>query len=195
MIPVIVIERVADAEPLARALVAGGLKVLEVTLRTAAALDAIQAMASVPDAIVGAGTVLDEAQFESAMAAGARFMISPGYSDVLLGAATRAAVPWLPGVATATEIMRARSAGLRHLKFFPAESSGGVAALKAYAAVFPDVAFCPTGGISPSNASQYLAVANVACVGGSWVTPADALKSGDWARIERMAAQAFRLHG
>ncbi len=122
-------------------------------------------------------------------------MISPGYSDVLLGAATRAAVPWLPGVATATEIMRARTAGLRHLKFFPAESCGGVAALKAYAAVFPDIAFCPTGGISPSNASQYLAVANVACVGGSWVTPADALASGDWARIERMAAQAFRLHG
>jgi len=195
VIPVIVIDREADAVPLAQALVTGGLRVLEVTLRTASGLAAIRAMTAVPNAIVGAGTVLDAEQFDQAVAAGARFVVSPGYADDLLAAAKRTGVPWLPGVATATEIMRARGAGLRHLKFFPAESSGGVAALKSFASVFRDVLFCPTGGISPSNAAQYLSTANVACVGGSWVTPADAIASGDWARIERLAAQAHRLHG
>lgn len=195
VIPVIVIDREADAVPLAQALVTGGLRVLEVTLRTASGLAAIRAMTAVPNAIVGAGTVLDAEQFDQAVAAGARFVVSPGYADDLLAAAKRTGVPWLPGVATATEIMRARGAGLRHLKFFPAESSGGVAALKSFASVFQDVLFCPTGGISPSNAAQYLSTANVACVGGSWVTPADAIASGDWARIERLAAQAHRLHG
>ncbi|HUN91362.1 MAG TPA: bifunctional 4-hydroxy-2-oxoglutarate aldolase/2-dehydro-3-deoxy-phosphogluconate aldolase [Burkholderiaceae bacterium] len=195
VIPVIVVERAADAAPLARALVAGGLRALEVTLRTAAGLDAIRAMAAVDGAVVGAGTVLDAAQFEAAVAAGARFVVSPGYADEVAAAARASGVPWLPGVATATEIMRARAAGLRRLKFFPAESSGGVAALKAFSSVFPDVAFCPTGGVGPSNAAQYLALPNVVCVGGSWVAPAEAMAAGGWSRIEQLAADASRLRG
>jgi 2-dehydro-3-deoxyphosphogluconate aldolase/(4S)-4-hydroxy-2-oxoglutarate aldolase len=193
VIPVIVIDRVEDALPLARALVAGGLRVLEVTLRTAAGLDAIREMSKVEGAIVGAGTVLDAAQFEASIAAGARFVVSPGFADSILEVARTTGIPWLPGVATATEIMRARAAGLRRLKFFPAESAGGIPALRGFASVFGDIAFCPTGGVGPANATQYLALPNVACVGGSWVTPADAMSSGDWHRIERLAEQASRL--
>ena len=193
VIPVIVIDDVRHAEPLAHALVRGGLPVLEVTLRTPAALDSLRAMTRVPGAIVGAGTVLDAAQYDAAVAAGARFCVSPGLSDMVAVAARASAVPWLPGVATAGEVMRARDAGLRHLKFFPAESSGGAPALKSFAAVFADVTFCPTGGVTLDNAPRYFAAGNVACVGGSWLTPRDALAAQDWPRIEELARAATAL--
>jgi len=194
VIPVIVIDRIEDAVPLAEALVRGGLRVLEVTLRTAAALDAIRAMSAVEGAIVGAGTVLDPDQFNLTVAAGARFVVSPGFTETLVRHAAGAPeVPLLPGVATAGEMMRARDAGLRRLKFFPAESSGGAAALKGFASVFRDLRFCPTGGITAANAPGYLALPNVACVGGSWPMPFDAVKSGDWIRIERLAREAAAL--
>src|SRR5882672_546210 len=172
VIPVIVIERAEQALPLAQALVRGGLRVLEVTLRTPAALAAMRVMAQVEGAIVGAGTVLTAMQFDQAIEAGAQFVVSPGLTDTLAQAAKARSVPLLPGTATASEVMRAREAGLRHLKFFPAESSGGIASLKGLGSVFPDVLFCPTGGITESSAPSYLALSNVACVGGSWVTPA-----------------------
>jgi len=197
VIPVIVLERAEDARPLAEALVRGGLRVLEVTLRTPAALEALHAMRAVEGAIVGAGTVLDAALYDEAIAAGARFVVSPGLTDALVTAAATRMVPLLPGAATASEIMRAREAGLTRLKFFPAESLGGVAALKGYASVFPDVRFCPTGGIDASSAPAYLALRNVACVGGSWPLPAEALAARDWARIEALArgAAALRVPG
>jgi 2-dehydro-3-deoxyphosphogluconate aldolase/(4S)-4-hydroxy-2-oxoglutarate aldolase len=179
--------------PLAQALVRGGLRVLEVTLRTPAALAAMRVMAQVEGAIVGAGTVLTAMQFDQAIEAGAQFVVSPGLTDALAQAAKTRSVPLLPGTATASEVMRAREAGLRHLKFFPAESSGGIASLKGLGSVFPDVLFCPTGGITEASAPSYLALKNVACVGGSWVTPADALASGDWGRIERLARHAAHL--
>jgi len=193
LIPVIVLERAEDARPLAEALVRGGLRVLEVTLRTPAALEALHAMRAVEGAIVGAGTVLDAALYDEAIAAGARFVVSPGLTDALVTAAATRMVPLLPGAATASEIMRAREAGLTRLKFFPAESLGGVAALKGYASVFPDVRFCPTGGIDASSAPAYLALRNVACVGGSWPLPAEALAARDWARIEALAREAAAL--
>jgi 2-dehydro-3-deoxyphosphogluconate aldolase/(4S)-4-hydroxy-2-oxoglutarate aldolase len=193
VIPVIVLERAEDARPLAEALVRGGLRVLEVTLRTPAALEALHAMRAVEGAIVGAGTVLDAALYDEAIAAGARFVVSPGLTDALVTAAATRMVPLLPGAATASEIMRAREAGLTRLKFFPAESLGGVAALKGYASVFPDVRFCPTGGIDASSAPAYLALRNVACVGGSWPLPAEALAARDWARIEALAREAAAL--
>jgi 2-dehydro-3-deoxyphosphogluconate aldolase/(4S)-4-hydroxy-2-oxoglutarate aldolase len=193
VIPVIVIERAEQALPLAQALVRGGLRVLEVTLRTPAALAAMRVMAQVEGAIVGAGTVLTAMQFDEAIEAGAQFVVSPGLTDTLAQAAKTRSVPLLPGTATASEVMRAREAGLRHLKFFPAESSGGIASLKGLGSVFPDVLFCPTGGITEASAPSYLALKNVACVGGSWVTPADALASGDWGRVERLAAHAAHL--
>ncbi|MBA2722677.1 MAG: bifunctional 4-hydroxy-2-oxoglutarate aldolase/2-dehydro-3-deoxy-phosphogluconate aldolase, partial [Methylibium sp.] len=161
VIPVIVIERPEDAEPLARALVRGGLRVLEVTLRTPAALDAIRAMCTVEGAIVGAGTVLGSQQYDAAVEAGAQFVVSPGLTDSLAAFAKAQKVPLLPGTATASEVMRAREAGFTRLKFFPAESSGGVATLKGFASVFPDVRFCPTGGISSDSATAYLRLANV----------------------------------
>ncbi len=195
VIPVIVIERAEQALPLAQALVRGGLRVLEVTLRTPAALAAMRVMAQVEGAIVGAGTVLTAMQFDQAIEAGAQFVVSPGLTDALAQAAKTRSVPLLPGTATASEVMRAREAGLRHLKFFPAESSGGIASLKGLGSVFPDVLFCPTGGITEASAPSYLALKNVACVGGSWVTPADALASGDWGRIERLAGHAAHLGG
>jgi len=197
VIPVIVLERAEDARPLAEALVRGGLRVLEVTLRTPAALEALHAMRAVEGAIVGAGTVLDAALYDEAIAAGARFVVSPGLTHALVTAAATRMVPLLPGAATASEIMRAREAGLTRLKFFPAESLGGVAALKGYASVFPDVRFCPTGGIDASSAPAYLALRNVACVGGSWPLPAEALAARDWARIEALArgAAALRVPG
>ena len=193
VIPVIVLERAEDARPLAEALVRGGLRVLEVTLRTPAALEALHAMRAVEGAIVGAGTVLDAALYDEAIAAGARFVVSPGLTHALVTAAATRMVPLLPGAATASEIMRAREAGLTRLKFFPAESLGGVAALKGYASVFPDVRFCPTGGIDASSAPAYLALRNVACVGGSWPLPAEALAARDWARIEALAREAAAL--
>ena len=193
VIPVIVLERAEDARPLAEALVRGGLRVLEVTLRTPAALEALHAMRAVEGAIVGAGTVLDAALYDEAIAAGAHFVVSPGLTDALVTAAATRMVPLLPGAATASEIMRAREAGLTRLKFFPAESLGGVAALKGYASVFPDVRFCPTGGIDASSAPAYLALRNVACVGGSWPLPAEALAARDWARIEALAREAAAL--
>lgn len=194
VIPVIVIKHIEDALPLARALVRGGLRVLEVTLRTPAALDAIRAMRAVEGAIVGAGTVLGQAQYDAAIEAGAQFVVSPGLTDALVAlAAARGEVPLLPGVATASEVMRAREAGYTRLKFFPAESSGGVATLEGFASVFPDVRFCPTGGISSDSATRYLALANVACVGGSWPMPDEAMAQRDWGRIERLASATAAL--
>ncbi len=193
VIPVLVVERVDDAEPLAQALVAGGLPVLEVTLRTPQALRVLRAMARVDGALVGAGTVLEPSQFDAAVAAGARFCVSPGLTDALVARSARGTVPLLPGAVTASEVMHAREAGLRQLKFFPAELSGGAATLKAFASVFPDVAFCPTGGITAANAATYLSLPNVACVGGSWVVPADALAARDWPRITALARAAAAL--
>lgn len=169
VIPVLRIADVRDAVPIARALVAGGVTVLEVTLRTPAALDAIRAMQDVPGAIVGAGTVLDVRQFELAREAGAHFVVSPGATRELAQVAASTALPWLPGAVTPSEVMAARDAGLRSLKFFPAVASGGTATLTAYAAVFPDVTFCPTGGVTVATAPDWLRLPNVACVGGTWL--------------------------
>ena len=194
VIPVIVIERLADAVPLARALIAGGVRVLEVTLRTPVALAAIGAIArEVPEAIVGAGTVRSVEDVLAARDAGAVFAVSPGF-DAALSAACRAhALPLLPGVATASEVMAASAAGHRFCKFFPAGAAGGVPLLKAWGGPFADVAFCPTGGIDARSASDYLALGNVRVVGGSWLTPADALAAGDWARVTALARAAGQL--
>lgn len=170
VIPVLVIDDAATARPLAEALVAGGLRVLEVTMRTPAALDAIREMKQVPGAIVGAGTVVDTAQFEQVMAVGAEFIVSPGLTDRLGDAITGSGVPYLPGIANAGDIMRGLDLGLTHFKFFPAEASGGLKALKALAAPFYQCKFCPTGGITEASAPEWLAFAPVLCVGGSWVT-------------------------
>ena len=194
VIPVLVIAREAGAVPLARALVKGGVRVLEVTLRSDAALAAIKAIArEVPDAIVGAGTVLDADRLRRAVDAGAQFIVSPGLTENVAGAARDAQVPFLPGVATASDIMRALDLGLAHLKFFPAETSGGAPAVNAFAGPVPALRFCPTGGITPALASSYLALSNVLCVGGSWLAPKDAVASGDWGRIEKLANEASKL--
>jgi len=169
VIPVLVIEDAATARPLAEALVAGGLRVLEVTLRTPAALDAIAAMKQVPGAIVGAGTVVGHNQFDQAMAAGAEFIVAPGLTEALAEPIIASGVPFLPGVATAGDLMRGYALGLRHFKFFPAEASGGVKALKSLAAPFYEARFCPTGGITRENAADYLAQPAVLCVGGTWL--------------------------
>ncbi|MDX2237521.1 MAG: bifunctional 4-hydroxy-2-oxoglutarate aldolase/2-dehydro-3-deoxy-phosphogluconate aldolase, partial [Hyphomonadaceae bacterium] len=193
VIPVLVIDDAAHAAPLAKALVAGGLPCLEVTLRTPQALDAIREMRAIPGAIVGAGTVLNARQYDAAVAAGAQFIVSPGLTEDLAEAARNAAAPLLPGIATASEIMRGLDLGLTRFKFFPAETSGGAAAVKAFAGPFADVRFCPTGGVTPANAGAYFAAGNVACVGGSWLAPKDALAGGDWARIEALARAAAAL--
>ncbi|SDL10517.1 bifunctional 4-hydroxy-2-oxoglutarate aldolase/2-dehydro-3-deoxy-phosphogluconate aldolase [Paracoccus chinensis] len=193
VIPVIVIEDAAWAEPLARSLVAGGLPVLEVTLRTPAALEAIAAMARVEGAVVGAGTVITTQDAHRARAAGARFAVSPGLTDTLVGACEECALPLLPGVATASEAMQAVEAGFDTLKFFPAGPAGGPAYLKALAGPLPGIRFCPTGGVSAANAPDYLALSNVLCVGGSWISPADMMRAGDWAGIEALARQAAAL--
>lgn len=196
VIPVIVVDRVEDAVPLARALVAGGVKVLEVTLRTPAALAAISAMArEVPEAIVGAGTVRTAADARAARDAGAAFVVSPGYTTALGAACRDIGLPLLPGVATASEVMAAQDDGLSFLKFFPAVAAGGVPMLKSLAGPFPDVVFCPTGGITLDSAPQFLALPNVAVCGGSWLTPADAVRGGDWDRVRRLAAEAAALRG
>jgi 2-dehydro-3-deoxyphosphogluconate aldolase / (4S)-4-hydroxy-2-oxoglutarate aldolase len=194
VIPVIVLTEAAHAVPLARALVAGGIRMLEVTLRTPAALACIEAMArDVPDAVVGAGTVRSAADAQAAAMAGARFAVSPGYSHALGHACHDLALPLLPGVATGSEIMAAQEDGYTALKFFPAMQAGGVAMLKAWQGPFSDVTFCPTGGITATNAPEFLALANVVCVGGSWLTPADAIARGDWAAITQLALQAVSL--
>ncbi len=194
VIPVLVIEEVDTAAPLARALVAGGLTVLEVTLRTLAALDALRAIVgAVPDAIVGAGTLLTAADVGRAKAAGARFGVSPGCTGAVIEAARTEDLPLLPGVATPTEAMHAADHGLEACKFFPAEPAGGIAMLKAWAGPLPHLVFCPTGGITAANAPAYLALPNVLCVGGSWVAPAEAVRTGDWPRITTLAAEAARL--
>lgn len=196
VIPVIVIDRLDDAVPLARALVAGGVKVLEVTLRTPVALQAIAAMArEVPGAIVGAGTIRSAADARAARQAGAVFGVSPGYTAEVGAACREVGLPLLPGVATASEVMAAQADGLAFLKFFPATAAGGIPLLKALAGPFPDVAFCPTGGITLQTAPEFLALPNVKVCGGSWLTPADAVKAGDWARITRLAAEAAALRG
>ncbi|MCW5636138.1 MAG: bifunctional 4-hydroxy-2-oxoglutarate aldolase/2-dehydro-3-deoxy-phosphogluconate aldolase [Rubrivivax sp.] len=194
VIPVIVIEEIAQAVPLAEALVAGGVKVLEVTLRTPVALAAIEAMArAVPEAVVGAGTLRCAADAHAARDAGARFGVSPGYTREVGAACREAGLPLLPGVATAGEVMAASADGFSFLKFFPAGAAGGVPMLKALAGPFPDIGFCPTGGISAETAPQYLALPNVHVVGGSWLTPADTLRAGDWARITQLARAASAL--
>jgi 2-dehydro-3-deoxyphosphogluconate aldolase/(4S)-4-hydroxy-2-oxoglutarate aldolase len=194
VIPVITLGEATAAVPLARALVAGGLPVIEMTLRTPVALEAIRAIAgAVPDAIVGAGTVTEPARFAAAAGAGARFAVSPGFTPALSAAAKQAGLPFLPGVMTSSEIIAALGAGHELLKFFPAEPAGGIAALKALAGPFPQVTFCPTGGIHAEQAKAYLALPNVIAVGGSWVTPQAAIDAGDWAQITRLAKEASTL--
>ena len=194
VVPVLTIGRTADAVPLARALVKGGLPVLEITLRTATALEALKAIAAeVPDAVVGAGTVLKPGQFDQIRQAGARFAVSPGCTPGLVTAARAAGLPFLPGIQTVSEAMVLAEQGFGLLKFFPADAAGGLVWLKAVAAPLAGLRFCPTGGIGADTAQAYLSLANVACVGGSWVAPREAVAAGDWAGIERLAAAASRL--
>lgn len=190
VVPVIVVEDLAQATPLARALVAGGLPALEVTLRTSCALDAIRAMSEVPGGVVGAGTLLTPADVKAAKAAGAAFGVSPGATKRLLDACAEHDLPLLPGAATASEIMALLEKGYTVQKFFPAEQAGGAAYLKSIGSPIPQVKFCPTGGISLKNARDYLGLSNILCVGGSWVCPKDKLVSGDWAGIETLAREA-----
>lgn len=194
VIPVIVLNDVAHAVPMARALVAGGIRMLEVTLRTSQALACIEAIAKeVPEAIVGAGTVRNPADAKAAANAGAKFAVSPGYTPSVGQACRDEGLSLLPGVATGSEIMMAQEDGYTELKFFPAMQAGGPAMLKAWSGPFFDVRFCPTGGVTAQNASEFLSLSNVACVGGSWLVPAEALAKGDWARIEMLAREACQL--
>jgi 2-dehydro-3-deoxyphosphogluconate aldolase/(4S)-4-hydroxy-2-oxoglutarate aldolase len=194
VIPVIVIEDLAQAVPLAKALVAGGVRVLEVTLRTAPALEAIRLIArDVPDAIVGVGTLTRPQDFAHAADAGARFGVSPGLTPAMVQAAHETGLPLLPGVMTPSDVIAARMAGFNELKLFPAQQAGGIGMLKALAGPFPDVTFCPTGGITAETAPTFLALPNVACVGGSWLAPKAALATGDWGRITELARQTSSL--
>jgi 2-dehydro-3-deoxyphosphogluconate aldolase/(4S)-4-hydroxy-2-oxoglutarate aldolase len=194
VIPVIVLNDVAHAVPMARALVAGGIRMLEVTLRTSQALACIEAIAKeVPEAIVGAGTVRNASDAKAAANAGAKFAVSPGYTPSVGQACRDVGLSLLPGVATGSEIMMAQEDGYTELKFFPAMQAGGSAMLKAWGGPFFDVRFCPTGGVTAQNASEFLSLPNVACVGGSWLVPAEALANGDWARIEKLAREACQL--
>ena len=196
VIPVIVLQRVTDAVPLAEALLAGGVKVLEVTMRTPVALQCIEAIAkALPEAVVGAGTIRSAADAQAALDAGSRFAVSPGYTSDIGAACKRIGLPLLPGVATASEVMSANADGLHFLKFFPALQAGGIPMLKALGGPFPDVVFCPTGGITPESAPQFLALPNVKVCGGSWLSPADAVAAGDWARITQLARAAQALRG
>jgi 2-dehydro-3-deoxyphosphogluconate aldolase/(4S)-4-hydroxy-2-oxoglutarate aldolase len=196
VIPVLTIDRPETAVPLARALVKGGLPVLEITLRTEAAMQALELIArEVPEAIVGAGTVLNPRQLEQVQRAGARFGVSPGCTPELAAAVSASGLPFLPGVQTISEAMRLADQGFSLLKFFPADITGGTGWLRAAAAPLAGLRFCPTGGIGPETAPAYLALANVACVGGSWVAPKEAVSTGDWGRIERLAAAASALKG
>ena len=194
VIPVITVHDIAHAAPLAQALVAGGLAVLEVTLRSEAALESITIMRrAAPEAIVGVGTLVQASQFRQADAAGAQFGVSPGLTEDLAAAARTVTWPLLPGIMTPSELLAARALGYSALKLFPALQAGGLGMLKALHAVFPDVVFCPTGGISRSTAPEFLALPNVLCVGGSWVVPEDAIAAGDWGRIEALAKDAATL--
>jgi len=196
VIPVIVLHDVAHAVPLARALAAGGIRMLEVTLRTPQALACMEAIArDVPEAIVGAGTVRSAADAQACAMAGARFAVSPGYTRNVGQACHDLGLALLPGVATGSEIMMAQEDGFTNLKFFPAMQAGGIAMLKAWQGPFGDVRFCPTGGVTPQNAKEFLALPNVQCVGGSWLVPADAMAQGDWARITELAREAVGLRG
>ncbi|MEV4947544.1 bifunctional 4-hydroxy-2-oxoglutarate aldolase/2-dehydro-3-deoxy-phosphogluconate aldolase [Streptomyces sp. NPDC053755] len=194
VVPVVVIEDAADAVPLARALVAGGLPAIEVTLRTPAAPAAIHAIAAeVPEAVVGAGTVISPSGVADAVAAGACFLVSPGWTDGLLDAMRASGMPFLPGVSTTSEVVALLERGVTDMKFFPAEAAGGVPYLKSLAGPLPRARFCPTGGISLASAPSYLALPNVGCVGGSWMLPGDALAARDWARVESLAREAAGL--
>ena len=193
VIPVIILDDVAAARPMAEALVAGGLPILEVTLRTGNALKVMEEMAKVKGAIVGAGTLRTAEQMRQSVDVGCRFMVSPGASPRLLDAADDIAIPLLPGIGTPTEAMTASEHGYNFLKFFPAEALGGAPVLKAFASPLSDIMFCPTGGIDATKAKTYLALPNVICVGGSWVMPQDAIDSGDWKRIEGLAREAAAL--
>ncbi|MBP2473705.1 2-dehydro-3-deoxyphosphogluconate aldolase/(4S)-4-hydroxy-2-oxoglutarate aldolase [Crossiella equi] len=194
VIPVVVIDDIAHAVPLARALVRGGIRVIEVTLRTEAGLPAIERIAAeVPDILVGAGTVITPEQAEASVKAGSSFLVTPGTTDRLLDALEGSGVPFLPGAATISEALKLSERGHETLKFFPAEQSGGTPFLKALSGPLPGLRFCPTGGITPTSARGYLALPNVGCVGGSWLTPKDALAAGDWATVERLAAEALSL--
>lgn len=194
VIPVIVIQRLESAIGLARALVDGGVRVLEVTMRTPAALDAMRAMRdAVPEAIVGAGTITNPDDLSKAIAAGAQFGVSPGATPSLLAAATQAGFPLLPGVMTPSDVIAAMNAGYTALKLFPAAQAGGIGMLKALNGPFPQIRFCPTGGISPQSAPDFLALPNVACVGGSWLTPPDLIEARDWDGITRLAQQSLQL--
>lgn len=194
VIPVVVVDDVDQAVPTARALAAGGVPIVELTLRTPVALDAIRAIAAeVPEVIIGAGTVTTPSAAQDAVAAGAQFLVSPGCTPTLLAAMADTGLPFLPGTATVSEAITILEAGYRAMKFFPAEASGGVAYLSALPTVLPDALFCPTGGVSAANASSYLTLPNVTCVGGSWLTPKDALAAGDWDRITHLATEATTL--
>jgi len=194
VIPVIVVDELAKAVPLARALVAGGVRVLEVTLRTPVALQAIRAIADAVDgAIVGVGTITRPEDFDLAIAAGARFGVSPGLTPALTQAARASGLPLLPGVMTPSDAIAARAAGFTELKLFPAQQAGGIDMLKALGGPFPDVTFCPTGGVTAATAPQFLALPNVGCVGGSWLTPKDAVADGNWGRVTALAREAAGL--
>ena len=194
VVPVLIIDDAKSAVPLARALVAGGLKAIEITLRTPAALEAIRAVADeVEGAVAGAGTILDAKHYEEAVKAGSQFIVSPGTTRDLLKAAADSDIPLLPGAATASEVMSLRAEGYTVLKFFPAEQAGGAAYLKSLSSPLAGVSFCPTGGISLKNAKDYLSLPNVVCVGGSWVAPKDMVAAGDWDGITKLAAEAFQL--
>ncbi|QYM73980.1 2-dehydro-3-deoxy-phosphogluconate aldolase [Pseudochrobactrum sp. Wa41.01b-1] len=194
VIPVLLIDKAADAVPLARALAKGGLPAIEITLRTSAALDAIRAVAEdVPEAIVGAGTILNAAHYEQAVTSGSKFIVSPGVTDAILKAADNSPVPLLPGCATASEVMSLRERGYTHVKFFPAEQAGGAAYLKALSSPLAGTFFCPTGGISLSNAMNYLTLPNVLCIGGSWIAPKELVNDGKWDEITALAAAAAAL--
>jgi 2-dehydro-3-deoxyphosphogluconate aldolase / (4S)-4-hydroxy-2-oxoglutarate aldolase len=196
VIPVLTILRLEHAVPLAEALVRGGLRVLEVTLRTSCALEAIRAIrAAVPDAIVGGGTLTRARDFSACSAVGAQFGVTPGLTTELIAAAAKSGFPLLPGIMTPGELIAARTAGFDACKLFPAQQAGGVGMLKALGGPFPDQVFCPTGGVTRANAVDYLTLPNVVCVGGSWITPAAAMATADWATIESLAREAATLHG
>lgn len=195
VVPVLIVEDAASAVPLARALVAGGLNAIEITMRTEAALEAVRLVAQeVEGAVAGAGTILNAAHFEAAVAAGAQFIVSPGTTQELLDAARGSEIPLLPGAATASEVMALREEGYKVLKFFPAEQAGGAAYLKALSSPLAGTLFCPTGGVSLKNARDYLSLPNVVCVGGSWVAPKELVTAGDWAGITKLAAEAAALN-
>lgn len=194
VMPVVVIDDLSTAVPVARALVDGGLPAIELTLRTPVALDALRAIAAeVPEIALGAGTITTPAQAEAAVSAGARFLVSPGFTPDLLAAMIATGVPFLPGTSTVSEVLAVLEAGLTEMKFFPAEAAGGAPYLKSVAGPLPQARFCPTGGITPASAPSYLSLPNVGCVGGSWLTPADAIAAGDWERISKLAAEAAAL--